>query len=67
MVFNQIIPILFVVVMYLLVFLFILSLGYLVVRRAVRDGIMDARARVKELEEPWSPADEADAPPHAQN
>lgn len=68
MVFGQIISILFVVTMYLLIFLFILFLGYLVVRRAVRDGIMDARSRIKELEEPWSPAaGEPDAAPSAQD
>ena len=68
MVFGQIISILFVIGMYLLIFAFILFLAYLVIRRAVRDGIMDARAHIKELEEPWSSAtDEADAPSHAQH
>ena len=44
MMLEQVFPILFIVVMYLLVFLFILFLGYQVVRRAVRDGVLDARA-----------------------
>lgn len=58
--------ILFVLAMYLLMFLFVLFLGYLIVRRAVRDGIMDARARIKELEEPWTPPAAPSAPPSAQ-
>ncbi|WP_143412137.1 hypothetical protein [Arabiibacter massiliensis] len=49
--------------LYLLIFLFVLFVGYLIVRRAVRDGIMDARARIKELEEPWTPPAGPAAPP----
>ena len=66
MMLEQVFPILFIVVMYLLVFLFILFLGYQVVGRAVRDGVLDARARIKELEEPWPSVDEPGAHPSAQ-
>ena len=58
--------ILFAMTMYLLIFLFVLFLGYLVVRRAVRDGILDARARIKELVEPWTPPAAPSAPPSSQ-
>lgn len=44
------IAILFGLIMYLLMFLFVLFVAYLIIRRAVRDGILDARAKVKELE-----------------
>lgn len=40
---------------YLVFFLFIACALYFIVRRAVRDGIMDARAKVKELEDPKTP------------
>lgn len=40
-----------ILLMYLLVFLFIIGIAYLVIRKAVLHGILDARAKIKELEE----------------
>lgn len=44
-----------VLLFYLIVFLLVMCVLYFVVRRAVRDGIMDARAKVKDLEGPKAP------------
>lgn len=52
---GSLIAILFGLIMYLLIFLFVLFVAYLIIRRAVRDGILDARAKVKELEDTPQP------------
>lgn len=42
----------FALAIYLLIFVFVMFVAYLVIRRAVKDGILDARATVKNLEDP---------------
>lgn len=48
---SSLITLLFAMVIYLLIFLFIVGIFYLVIRKAVMHGILDARAKIKELEE----------------
>ncbi|MEA5019546.1 MAG: hypothetical protein VB027_04180 [Gordonibacter sp.] len=66
---------LFAIVIYLLFFLLIVWVAYRVIRKAVKDGILDARANIKELEEsqphsPYPPVPQpsspsAPQPPHS--